>query len=674
MADNAIFLPFGYHLPAELNDAIFEYVTGAQTISGPDRSISGLRLINRSWNAYLTPFFYSTYTFHGNPNRLPALWEFVNMVVTRPERAAMVKRLVMTTMELYEPFNFQNLREILLFTWRCGDSYFRRARTLIQESLPEPRTDDEIIDWLAHGYLAADGTVQPRRRDMVEKSYFRALYKESRPWLKPAMAAVGFSHGVSLGFDLRTGAERALNRGDTLLAYQCPLVALIVAHCPNLTHLTMHLWPSGVDPWFDWTLGFAVGRQAGLLELGEKPLQRLQRLEVTTWMIRGANQVVTAGAPFEISEEHRPFYRLPRLKELTTFRARITQSVADLDDLSNIPKTIERLTLHGLALHLMHPKRMLELTPHLRQLTLHIPGNPGNVIVDPLENNGPSLYQRLWDWLLPFKHQLEYLDLYQEEVHRMVFLDWHNASPGTNFCVPLREFTRLRQLNIPLLMLAGNSCALHDHPVKFRNHLPPNIETLGLYTNDLASLDRWVDPTRVRKELKGIVQEGTHRRNWLKTIILDDYHQGNLPARTMRRIAYRRGIAWFTSSDRFLFRGGQDTPLAITAQGGGMSREDLHAAIESLLQQWVMPQGLTVHGIEGEMPFMPVNEVDFISDSDDNSEETEEDNNEQGEDNIDDIGDETDSGDSEDEPEEGDELVNWNGNGNVDGDEMDIDG
>lgn len=73
------------------------------------------RLISRIWNEYATPFVYNGFWFWKSQH---LLWKFLHMVATRPDRAAMVRQLVLTTMRLNEEFSthsnlqFQVLRRV----------------------------------------------------------------------------------------------------------------------------------------------------------------------------------------------------------------------------------------------------------------------------------------------------------------------------------------------------------------------------------------------------------------------------------------------------------------------------------------------------------------------------------------------------------------------------------
>jgi hypothetical protein len=116
--------------------------------------------------------------------------------------------------------------------------------------------------------------------------------------------------------------------------------------------------------------------------------------------------------------------------------------------------------------------------------------------------------------LRAFSDHLEYLDLYHSSATIMssapdLFDDFPLSEEDTEvtpFCPPLTEFTKLRQLNITPLGLAGYQCA-HPAGCKFRNHLPPKLESNGIYMDpgDWArehfhSLDR---------ELEGIALKGS---------------------------------------------------------------------------------------------------------------------------------------------------------------------
>lgn len=100
---------FGVYLPAEINLAILEFSAGGLSDGVCVEPMPAQwRLISRVWNEHATPFVYSSFSFHGSRSRIHVLWKLLQMVVTRPDRAAMVRRLELTTMRLYEEFSINN--------------------------------------------------------------------------------------------------------------------------------------------------------------------------------------------------------------------------------------------------------------------------------------------------------------------------------------------------------------------------------------------------------------------------------------------------------------------------------------------------------------------------------------------------------------------------------------
>lgn len=119
--------------------------------------------------------------------------------------------------------------------------------------------------------------------------------------------------------------------------YANPLVALILAHCPNLGRLLLHNWE--IDPFLKWILQVAVSSTSH----GKPPgpgiaFQNLDTLSLwARYPTRGSIDY-PQGSVY-LSEEH-PYYLLPRLKDLTVSRVKFGIDFIVLDRCT----TIEKLT------------------------------------------------------------------------------------------------------------------------------------------------------------------------------------------------------------------------------------------------------------------------------------------------------------------------------------------
>ncbi|KAL6236174.1 hypothetical protein BDW75DRAFT_239523 [Aspergillus navahoensis] len=235
----------------------------------------------------------------------------------------------------------------------------------------------------------------------VRRSYHAALFRESLPWLDNAFKDVRFDQGT--GKTVEVQARKVLGIGILMDGYQCPLVALLVAYCPNLNSLKIHDWPADLDSWFGRILGYAVGRVTKLLKLDHRPMQALNRLVVAPKLvqIRDNTTTVDKGNPCVTSEENRPFYLLPELKNLpaTLSNARNRMCLSGDADRNSLPR----------------------------------------------EDNDMKFIKKLYDMLDRFKKQLVYLDIYQVKVNKNTFSRFFSDSLyTTSICRPFVDFINLR--------------------------------------------------------------------------------------------------------------------------------------------------------------------------------------------------------------------------------------
>ncbi|KAL4903591.1 hypothetical protein BDW74DRAFT_155790 [Aspergillus multicolor] len=226
----------------------------------------------------------SSFSYYGNCNKLQSLWSFLYAVVTNPEIAHGVKQLTLVNRYRYKSFR------------------------------PEEATDMETMIQECKGILAAQGVlngVGAIKRfgwayDGTERIYCQWLYRhyQNKIPLDDVMANAGFDHG------LRTRAKQVLSDGNLAAGYMSPLVALIIAHCPNVKELTIELLPSARDPWFDSIIATAAG-DCSDVDSGALPLQKLRILSIVD------DEPILPDRKTMLISNDRSFLLLPSLKEFT---------------------------------------------------------------------------------------------------------------------------------------------------------------------------------------------------------------------------------------------------------------------------------------------------------------------------------------------------------------------
>ncbi|KAL4938804.1 hypothetical protein BDV06DRAFT_46713 [Aspergillus oleicola] len=208
---------------------------------------------------------------------------------------------------------------------------------------------------------------------------------------------------------------------------------------------------------------------------------------------------------------------------------------------------------------------------NLRQLSLFLRGHRSND--EPVGDERDMTLAGVWNCLLQFKDQLEYLDIYPEDSFRFT-----PTSDEGEFCPPLPEFTKLRYLSIAPRVLLGHKCE-HDSPNKFRNHLPPHILSIFLYTRKAFGgspaaqslgdgLDLLYGKVRLcATELEGIVIQGAE--NGLRVIAIGSEDSGMIAPillTKLRKATMKYGIRFIDNLESHIFNGGQKAPFVIASR------------------------------------------------------------------------------------------------------------
>ncbi|KAL3497222.1 hypothetical protein BJX62DRAFT_231833 [Aspergillus germanicus] len=541
------------------------------------------------------------YSFDSNANNIEDLWDFVEQVVTQPNRGLELRQLTFTTVNLYKKFEPQDVRHVLLTTFRHGDRYLRQPKGAAQA-----HNQPSLVD--------NDNTIFA-----ISQWYHRALYIRSKPWLLQAFRDIGFDQGATAGqSDLLTQASKVLQAGKPLDGYHLPLIALALAYCPNLARLTLHIWPEATDPWLRRIFHYAVGRQGfvNFNTLGTPPFRRLRTVNTAPKLDRRGTTglpVANEHEPVSITNVELPFHRLPALQEAVLYHVKTD---ATFRALLNIPENhtrIEKLLIIGPIYGQLALGGWVVFSTRLRQLSIRVPGNewpfhaPGGHLVDdadPLEYTGPHIWPGLWYMLFRVRSQLEYLDLYQDLVSDIEYAHWSNSNQLLQpFCFSFAQFPVLRHLTISPLIMGGINCR-HIQPNRLRAHIPPNVETLGLYGANIHYLHGYpVDPRAIQAEIQGITADAHE----LRCLILESRLRGHLPPGAFRS-RYRhahadaalKGIQLRHDGENTMFYGGKGTWIGRSIMEDAESWTRRLFDMESRHSE-VIPQGLVVHGIEGKL-------------------------------------------------------------------------
>jgi hypothetical protein len=594
-------------LPVEVLDQINEYITGGN----PHKPYyfgsvdPGLCEVNSLWNRIFTPLLYTHFSYHGNINNIWSIWGFLRTLSERPDLAAQVNELTITTWDIYEPFMPLDMAWDSNFITECSHLF---------------RAEAESSQGGLNAYLTQAGHIRAAYREQMKAWHANAHYMWHQQWVWPLLRSFAIPHTQdTLPDSILTNADRALYNGQMHTGYQGPLSAMAIALCPNLRRLNIDVWNLGQDTWFSRVLGYATGRNPLPLALANNPpMQNLEVIRLAARMVKPIGSPVQRGIA-QIAD----MYKLPALRELTWMNA-VTPPVLDPpepnDGTSSNPRnqanrTFQSLTMNGELYRNQPIPSLLAWMPNLRQLSLEMTGNFRIMPHDP--RDGPIHWSWLWRSLYAFKDQLEFLDLYQRPmpltgdepfVFETMIKDGKGGKDGKEmvempgFCAPLAEFTKLAQLSINPLGLYGFNCE-HAQGKKFRAHLPPKLISLGLYTDDDGEWVAEYMPS-LATELEGIAIGGSEAEGGtLKAIVVDDPVPGeNIPSAKLEAAARRLGMFYSGEARTYLFFAGDETiwgdmndPVyrKIVLESGGEERQP----------RKVIPKGMVVHDVKGELTF-----------------------------------------------------------------------
>ncbi|KAL2784454.1 hypothetical protein BJX66DRAFT_344019 [Aspergillus keveii] len=297
-----------------------------------------------------------------------------------------------------------------------------------------------------------------------------------------------------------------------------------------------------------------------------------------------------------LAAEHRNYYRLPRVRGLTVLNesAEVWYWNGPASPATRT-RALERLTINGEY----WPDIISIYAGNLRQLSLNLTSR----LTGEAQAQGSLAWDEAWKMLRAFTDHLEYLDLYHSSATIMSSApDLFDDSPlseedteVTPFCPPLTEFTKVRQLYITPLGLAGYQCA-HPTGCKFRNHLPTKLESIGFYTDP----GDWAREhfSTLDKELEGIALEGSRNGGRLRAVVVcDSPHAGNIETAKLQAACTANGIFYSDDGSKYLFYCGNETvwgDLYHWVRGGDRERR-----FEDRDPGRVIPWGMEVNDIPG---------------------------------------------------------------------------
>ncbi|KAL4945095.1 hypothetical protein BDV06DRAFT_55445 [Aspergillus oleicola] len=613
-------------LPPEILEVINEYIMdGKPNKPNYFGSVPAqLCRVNSTWNRIFTPALYAHYRFQGGINNLSSLYNLLHTLVRRPDLAAMVQELTLTTWDIHEEIQLEprSLRQTFMLLWRYTNVFdgcwaIERLKQTDHDSL----ANRQAFESFCATCLKSDGSIKKKWKEPLKAAYAVAHDKVHWQWLDPVLDLV-FG---DLAWSAMVGLAGCKTRetGSLASVAQTPLTALIIALCPDLIRLNCDVWGMGEDPFFERIMSIATGSHPlpPIFRGKYRPMSKAESIQAA-----GTELVVNPTCPSPSRgrtsiSDYKNYWNLPRLKSLTILNAEMTR------DVKKIPSTIENLTIQGTNLQ-PHLTSLLSLTQNLRQLSLFLDVEYSSSLPadDDAHPMGPLQYAQTWMMLSHLKDQLEYLDLYQGAMGLFntttctppFFATDDPSNPSAHlpsFCPPLTEFTKLRQLNIPLLGLYGYSC-IHEPGTKFANHLPPALESLGLYAHaeDAPWSGQYFAPLDIELEniavsacpSSPLIQNGKLKSNRnLRAIVGAEFQHKNKPypflqqpAAKMEAAAQKAGIFCTVAGDQHMVFCG------LMSGWGFMNCPLLRGSFEVLDKMdpgRVIPRAMNVYGVRGRL-------------------------------------------------------------------------
>ncbi|KAJ0418100.1 hypothetical protein BJY00DRAFT_194900 [Aspergillus carlsbadensis] len=584
-------------LPTELLNRIVVQLVGCDPRIDPcayvyPRVPSALCLVSRRWKKVVTPFLYANFHYDGHPAKIETLWLFARTIVTRPSLARLVRQLDLTTKGFQHPHGFpdpvlflRHLRDL----YATNEEWFNRAYK--QVGWDRPYVQNAFFTHCRDALEAVGELPDLSSETMLEAYAKRSLFDR-----------------YNLDYDADNLDEsRVLAAENTFRqGYLAPLYALLHAHCPDLVRAHAHLAPTDVFHadilcWSGYGANDANRPQA-------IAFQKLQSISIKPAIsVNAAGRARTAEeiGPCEITLQN-CYYRLPKIRELFMMPARVRIGSDEPWPLQ-YDSPIQKLTLQ------IHPDGRFDYDPffpmlkNLRQLSLVLPHR------DAYEH-GLLLHDRLWKVLAHLQDTLEYLDIYQGDfISRPNGPLIHAPAPAAQtaatapntetatdptFCAPFAQFSKLKYLATTPRILHGNECP-HSHGTKLAAHLPPNLISLALYTENNSADRDTIFPlaTEERNLVSAAASLG------VRALTLDSDVGGPFPIDAFIEEAGRHPHLRFQYDEphRLLF-GGDQVPFndysrvrfRVEAVRAKQGRTDIPK---------IVPSGIEVFGWKGELEY-----------------------------------------------------------------------
>ncbi|KAL3443242.1 hypothetical protein BJX65DRAFT_209167 [Aspergillus insuetus] len=414
------------------------------------------------------------------------------------------------------------------------------------------------------------------------------LYRKNAKLVQRAIAQAGLGHVGDAEAELRQADHRAL-------------VALILAHTPNLAMLQLHV--AREDPWLDTILAHAINHRnrngSDVPDaLAFQSLRTLYLASAETPPINARNRYQSHHVSYPARmNKQRAFLRLQNLQELQLIDAQLdddlTTNQAEENHLTQLTIAF-RSPVENLNLVLNYTTKLTHLS-----LSLSITGRHYNL----------QMHQDMWNALIPLRNQLLYLDLYSPEMNRdpegyeserTPRSELFKAYKDLSFCCPLRRFPRIRQLSITPLLLLGHNCR-HEPPLKFVNHLPPNCESFALYGGERLWILSYIEKLAEEMALIPHNNPPFHLNSIVVNAPWPPTWSGRLPYGAMVGICKEKRIMFNTAGRDFMFYGGENMHFAKVTHNAAVRSETKKEWLVRRKMADVMPRGLVVDGERGTL-------------------------------------------------------------------------
>ncbi|KAJ0414450.1 hypothetical protein BJY00DRAFT_318801 [Aspergillus carlsbadensis] len=470
---------------------------------------------------------------------------------------------------LYHRFDFKNLNRQIKTLWYL-------LRTLIAR--PDLAALFREITMFSPGSPQdfADLESPEAKQGMTE------LYERNRDMVRQAMVQARFDLAALPGGDLTRLATKYLscdvNDIDTNchLNHVAALQALVLAHAPKIERLSLQAFTS--DPFLERILH--VARAPSDRNSPGIAFQHLETLNIAPNSVRdpylGSSKIIHNGQT--VLSGKRQYHRLPKLTEFTLLEGRIDPNAVQHRT------ALKKLSLPDIQNYLPQITALLSLSTDLRQLS-----------IGSNYERGPVFHHRFWSAIAHLKDQLEYLDFFENPYPFMPNQTryFHEVDEKLSFCPPLPEFTKLRVLKTNPLILYGHKCKKHETPTKLASHMPPNLESLGLYVKRSAWMSTYMN--ELQDELEGIILDAVPRRK-LTHVMVDNTERA--PLDKMRATAQLHGIT-FTGPKEAMVYGGRETIFAGQTRPGASATQTTMNMLRNLYFANMIPTGMEVHSIAG---------------------------------------------------------------------------